>query len=282
MADKATGLLQWKGGKFHLAEFIISRMPHHKKYREVFFGGGHVFWQKGLCQENVVNDLNSHLVNMYRIIGDELQCDLLKKRLRNCIYSREIFDDYHKIYWNKAKLAFLPPLERAFIYLYLNKVSFNGELNHFAARPDAGALYNIEGKVDAIHRKLRTGNTVIENLHFNEFIPKYDGSDVFFYLDPPYWVTTESQGSSYYEKTMKIDEHEELYNLLKKTKGKWLMSYDDRPEIREIYKDEFQIIETPKMHQSSATASGKTVFLAEILISNYDITTAGTLFDGDN
>lgn len=282
MADKAEGLLQWKGGKFHLAEFIISRMPHHTKYREVFFGGGHVFWQKGLCKENVVNDLNSHLVNLYRVIGDETLCNLLKMRLRNTVYSRELFDDYHKIYWNKAKLAFYPPLERAFIYLYLNKVSFNGELNHFAARPDAGALYNIEGKIDAIHRKIRAGNTVIENLHFNEFIPKYDAKDVFFYLDPPYWVTTESQGSSYYEKTMKVDEHEELYNLLKKTKGKWLMSYDDRPEIREIYKDEFQIINTKEMHQSSATASGKSVFLSEILIANYDIQTAGTLFDEGN
>lgn len=277
---KQIGLLQWKGGKFHLAEFIISRMPHHKKYREVFFGGGHVFWQKGLCSENVINDLNSHLINMYRVIGDPNQVKALKLRLRNSVYSRELFDGYCKLYWDKNKYAFLPPIERAFIYLYLNKVSFNGEFQHFASRPDAGALYNIEPSVDEIHRKIRTGNTVIENLHFKDFIPKYDGSDVFYYLDPPYWVTTESQGSTYYEKNMKLDEHEELYNLLKKIKGKWLMSYDDVPNIRELY-SEFQIVETPKMHQSSATASGKTVFKSEILIANYEINTAGTLFDGD-
>lgn len=281
MAGKAIGLLQWKGGKFHLAEFIISRMPHHSKYREVFFGGGHVFWQKGLCAENVVNDLNSHLVNLYRVLADPNQSQLLKIRLRNTLYSKELFDEYHAIYWNKDKYAFYPPIERAYMYLYLNKVSFNGEFQHFAKRPDAGALYNIEGNLDAIHKKLRAGNTVIENSHFKDFIPAYDGKDVFFYLDPPYWVTTESQGSTYYEKVMKADEHEELYNILKKTKGKWLMSYDDVPIIRELY-SEFEIMNTKEMHQSSASATGKTVFKSELLIANYDINTAGTLFDNVN
>ena len=58
------------------------------------------------------------------------------------------------------------------------------------------------------------------------------------------------------------------------------MSYDDVPNIRELY-SEFEITDTPKMHQSSATASGKVVYKSEILIANYDIKTAGTLFDGE-
>lgn len=275
---KELAILQWKGGKFALADFIISRMPTHKRYCEVFFGGGHVFWQKGLAQENIVNDLNRHLTNLYKVMADETKYKALVLRLRNTIYSRDLFDEYCSLYWNESTFAFLPDVERAFIFLYLNKVSFNGEFHHFAVRPDASVLYNIESKVIDIHNKLRAGGTVIENMHFKNFIPQYDSKDTFFYVDPPYIVTTTSQGSSYYEKNMRTEEHETLYEILKDSKGKWLLSYDDVEVIRDVYSD-YHIIETPKMHQSSATASGKSVFKSELLIANYDIETAGTIFD---
>lgn len=260
-----------------MAEWIIDKMPSHKKYVEPFFGGGHVFWQKGTVSENVINDINGNLINMYRVIADEEMVKDLKQKMRDCVYSRELFDEYLKWY-NDPNFVFMPKVMRAYIYLYLNKVSFNGEFNHFASRPDASNLYNIESKIDIIHRKLRAGNTVIEKAHFRDILEKYDSPDTLFYLDPPYWVTTQTQGKDYYEKTMNMKEHMELRDAVAKLKGKWLMSYDDVPIIRDAY-EECQIVLTPEMHQSSATGSGKTVFKREILIANYEIGKAGTLFE---
>jgi DNA adenine methylase len=261
-----------------MAEWLIDRFPPHKRYVEVFFGGGHVFWQKGLASENVINDLNKNLVTLYQVISNEIECKALKIRLRNCIYSRDLFDDYLELYGDKVNFPFLPKIERAFIFLFLNKTSFNGEFNHFASRPDAHGLYNIESSIDIVHKKIRAGNAVIENCHFRDILKKYDSENTFMYLDPPYWVTTKTEGKKYYEKTMSIDEHSELYDLLKAAKCKWLMSYDDEDIIRKIY-EEFHIVQTPVLHQPSATGSGKIVFKSEIIIANFNIETSGTLFD---
>ena len=273
-------ILQWMGGKFDLAPFIIKHMPQHNRYVEVFFGGGHVFWQKNLVKENIINDFNGNLINLYRVVADEIKYKLLIWRLENTIYSRELCDEYIKLYYDK-NFVFLPKLERAFIYLYLNKTTFNGEFGCYIARESGTALYNVTPKVEAVHKKLRQGNTVIEHLHFRDVIEKFDGIDTLFYLDPPYWITTTQMGNHYYEQLMKREEHEELIDILSNTKGKWLLSYDDVPIIREVY-SEFNIIETPKMHQSSSNTNvggeGKGLYKSELLITNFDTNQSNNLF----
>jgi DNA adenine methylase len=70
----------------------------------------------------------------------------------------------------------------------------------------------------------------ITNLHFRELIAGAS-DNVLIYLDPPYYV----KGGQLYAHNMSHDEHAELAMLLRETQADWRLSYDDCPEIREMY-----------------------------------------------
>jgi DNA adenine methylase len=70
---------------------------------------------------------------------------------------------------------------------------------------------------------------VIEHLSWEEFIPRYDREGIFFYLDPPYWK------KPFYRHIFVRADFERLAEVLGKVKGKWIMSINDEPEIREIF-----------------------------------------------
>lgn len=60
--------IKYWGGKQQLANKIIARIPKHRAYIEPFFGGGAVFFQKGISPVEIINDLNDNIVNFYKII----------------------------------------------------------------------------------------------------------------------------------------------------------------------------------------------------------------------
>ena len=70
------------------------------------------------------------------------------------------------------------------------------------------------------------------NVDYKDIIKTFDDLDTFFYCDPPYFR------KYYYEYNFTTDEqHIELANILKNIKGKFLLSYQDRPFITDLYKD---------------------------------------------
>lgn len=300
-------LLKWIGGKNQLAKFFIDRMPEHRHYYEVFFGAGHVFWQKPLTSTQVINDFNGKLVNMYRCIKDEEKKNRLIELFKDVVYSREIFNAYKTLYDDKNKWFDLGQnlkpdtkehaerwpdiaVQKAFVYIYLNRTSFNGQFQSYAARDDSGPLLNLEETIETMFKKLRDGKVVIENESFEDFVPDKDKEGAFLYVDPPYWITTQTQGKKYYEKVMTAEQHIELRNILiNMKKAKWMLSYDDVPEIRELYPEKVANVQklwvrsTPKTVQTAANATvGRsdidTVIKQELVITNYDQDQIGGLF----
>jgi len=73
-------------------------------------------------------------------------------------------------------------------------------------------------------------NTTILNKDALKVIEKYDSPKTFFYLDPPYENLKQNDYKNY------IDP-QELYNVLKNIKGKFLLSYNDSENIRNIFKE---------------------------------------------
>lgn len=90
--------------------------------------------------------------------------------------------------------------------------------------PIAQAIY------DAKIWLTRFRETRITNLHFRDVIAAC-GSSAVIYLDPPYYV----KGGQLYAHNMTHDEHAELATLLRATPADWRLSYDDCPEIRDLY-----------------------------------------------
>ena len=62
------GPIPWMGGKSRLARRILARFGEHECYCEPFAGGAHVFWAKERSKVEVLNDLDGHLLNFYRVV----------------------------------------------------------------------------------------------------------------------------------------------------------------------------------------------------------------------
>lgn len=255
------------GGKRLLAKTIvpiIEQIPHNI-YAEPFMGMGGVFFRrtkKPKCE--AINDINSEIVNMFRMV--ERFPDYLADMLKFKICSRAEF---------KRMLAtpplLLTELERAVRYLYIQKNAFGGNTQHQAFGVDVGRSGRLISEklipqIQELHQRL--AGVYIECLPYQEFITRYDRPDTLFYLDPPYWNCENDYGKGIFGKA----DFDELTKLLKGIKGKFIMSINDVPEIRRIFRA-FYIMEVQTRYTIATKETGQSKQAKELLIGNIDFDT---------
>jgi len=90
----------------------------------------------------------------------------------------------------------------------------------------------------------------------------YDRKDALFYLDPPY-VGTEG----YYDSPFKTDDHQRLKAVLEGIKGRFILSYNDCPMIRELY-SEYRIEGVSRKTTLAGNGDNNQLF-AEVIIRNF-------------
>jgi len=236
------------GGKSKLKKILITYFPTDYEamtYIEPFFGGGSLFFFKEPSKKEVINDLDK---NIYTLMKGFKKYDGEK-------ISETINADYDKESFYKIK-DFKPKTDYdKFIHiLLLTKLSFFNEMKTF------GNQYKITTDYGNKYTE-RLKHTIILNKDYKEVIKKYDSPNSFFYLDPPYSMSEEYK---YYEN--QFININELYDLLKNIKGKFLFSYDDNKEARQLFKD-FKI--TNVVTRYSETQNIKQRNKKEIVIQNY-------------
>ena len=79
-------------------------------------------------------------------------------------------------------------------------------------------------------RSLLVGRTIVSNDDFTQYPALTDNIPI--YLDPPYFV----KGNGLYREQMNNNNHIQLSSLLQ-NRSNWILSYDDHPKIRELYKN---------------------------------------------
>jgi DNA adenine methylase len=260
-------LVNWYGGKQRLAREIISIMPEHKHYVEVFFGSGAVFFNKPKAPVNTINDLNANLVNVFIQARDHFE--EFAEKIYWTLYSRDEYEKFEKML-AEHDLRNLSDLDRALAYLYLTKTNFGSRmhLGFSVGIEGSTASFNI-GLVERLKKvREKLDGVHIENREFEFIVEKFNNNpDVLMYLDPPYWVTLEE--TDYYqnvERTFTEYHHEALASLLYKSKSKWILSYDNVPEIVRLYKD-FPMMRIRANYSPGQKGKIKTV--DELLITNY-------------
>lgn len=250
----------WIGGKSKLADEIINMLPEHKLYVEVFGGALNILYAKSKSKLEVVNDINSELINLHRAIRNNPQT--LSMYLKQLLISREIFNDI-----KKCRIKPKNNIERASHYLYILTQSFGAKQDSFGMNAKGfTSPPNIYKSYQKWSKRLR--GVTIENKSFEDLITTYDHDEAFFYCDPPY-VDTES----YYKNTGGFGqkEHELLAETLSKVQGKFLVSYNDHPLVRELYKD-FNIKVTKEIEYTlGKNAHGVAKKVREVYITNYEI-----------
>lgn len=246
------------GGKRNLAKRIIERIEaiDHRNYAEPFVGMGGVFLRRRHpARAEVINDYSQDVATFFRI----LQRHYLPfvEMMRFQITTRAEFERL-----SATDPSTLTDLERAARFLYLQRTAFGGKVTgrNFGVSPDLRSRFDITRLVpmlDALHERL--AGVVIERLPYAEFIRRYDRPATLFYLDPPYWGS-----ESEYGPTFGRDDFEALQEQLRGLSGRFMMSINDVPEIREMFSG-FDI-EAVKTTYSVARKASKTAGRAGELI----------------
>ncbi len=244
------------GGKRALSKRLVAIIDAepHSIYVEPFVGMGGVFFRRTMRpRKEVINDINCEVVNLFRLLQRHYQqlLDVLKWQ----ICSRAEFERLVSV-----DPTTLTDLERAARFLYLQRASFGGKVvtRHFGVSRTAGARFDLTKLVpllDDAHERLC--GVDIERLPYEQLIKRYDTSGTLFYLDPPYWGCTDDYGAGVFSEA----DFERLRDLLGAIEGRFIMSINDRPEVREIFGD-FAIEEV----QLNYRLSGKVTPARELVI----------------
>jgi len=251
------GVLPYFGGKSRLAGTIIAKIPDHECYVEPFAGGASVFFAKEPSKAEVINDLDRDLVNLYRVIKHHPE--ELYKQYKFSLVARSEFDREKAV--NPETLT---DVQRAARYLFLQKCAFGGKI---IGQPFATAttrprfnLLTLESTLEQAW--LRLARVLIECKDFRDILPRYDRPHTFFFLDPPYWRIKE------YRHNFTERDFIDLAALLGALQGKFLMTLNDTPEVREIFAG-FKLEEVTLKYSCTRSAEARAKERTELLFSNY-------------
>lgn len=272
--DSINSFMAWVGGKKALRDEILARFPrNYKRYIEVFGGSGWVLFHKPPGNDfEVFNDFNGNLVNLYRCVRE--QPEALRNELRYMLNSRLDFEYMKGMLHSQAVL---PDVRRAAYYYALIRYSYAAGTSTFGSQPHA--MWNNFPLIESAAGRLQ--KVVIENKDCVKLIRQYDRPESFFYCDPPYY-----NADQYYEAVSSDGfDHAGLADALLGIKGKFLLSYNDCPEIRALYDRPGIVVEGISRLSNIAQRYENGKQYPELLISNYDTTELArscvqlTLFD---
>ena len=206
------------GGKQKLVKHILPLLPLHDVYVEPFAGGASVFWAKPPNRNEVLNDLNSEIVNFYEVLKHPRLSRFLDQRLQATLYSRDNYRRAVAIYKNPDGHS---KVSRAWALFFNANGSFSNQLNTgFAYSLNSRDRLAFFKKAEALLSNAeRLKNCHIENKDAVELIKAWDSPNTLFYCDPPYINTDQGHYSGYTEA-----DYKKLLDTLGAIKGQFILS----------------------------------------------------------
>lgn len=248
--------LSYIGGKSRLSKIVLSLLPEHKQYCEVFAGAAWILFRKEQSKYEAINDKDGDLVTFYRVLQNHLEEFL--RQFKWCLSSREWFED-----WNdQIKGRGLTDIQRAARYYYIQRNCFGGRVKGRTWGPaveHAPRINLLRMEEELSHVHLRLTRVIIDNMDWSDFIKQYDRSETFFYMDPPYW------NLPFYRHNFEKGDFEKMADLLSGISGKFLMSLNDNPEVRKI----FSAFDIQRVKTQYSVSCKKRLLGTELLIKNY-------------
>jgi DNA adenine methylase len=255
--------MSWIGGKKALRNIILPMFPlYYERYIEVFGGGGWILFAKPPGNDfEVFNDFNSLLTNLYRCVREKPH--ELIAALRFVINSRE---DFELVRSALARDSPANDVQKAAWFYQLIRYSYASSLTSYGSQPHD--MWSNFPPIEQAYRRL--AKVVIENKDYEKLIRQYDRPVSFFYCDPPYFET-EGYYKNIGEDGFTKKDHIRLRDILLHIEGKFLLSYNDCPFIRELYDAPGIYIESVTRLNNIKQRYDPNCQFAEVLIGNYDL-----------
>lgn len=263
--------LRYVGGKSAVADNIARMLPPMREYREPFCGGASVFYRAkttAMAQVYWLNDLDQALMNFWKVVQLPASRQVLIEEALRLHYQieqddidpREYFQHARQHMWSNHSNVL-----RALYFYFINRSSFSGAGMKAGFSMAAASQRFTRSRILDIERSSRALEDVALTCADAADLIRLPGKDVFLFLDPPYY-----QPSGLYVHD-DID-HEALAKLLRKTDHKFLLTYDDCAEIRNLY-SWANIKAWSKKYGMTNVGGVATKDGAELFISNYEVTT---------
>lgn len=201
----------------------------HNHFVDCFGGSAAVLLNKKPVNLETYNDLNSDVVNLFKVLRDPDQGLALIKSLELTPYSKE---EYNASWGSVSE----DPIERARCFFIRSMQSFGStgaqasyqgwsytknDFRNGVSQSVARYLSSIAGLPEVIYR-LR--GVQIENRDFREIVDRYSNSKgVLIYFDPPYPRESRT-GTNTYAYEFTNTDHSDLFELIKDAPFKWCVS----------------------------------------------------------
>lgn len=239
----------YPGGKRKLADRIIGVMVPHRKYVEPFIGGGAIFFKKDPAKKNVISDMDPNVVQFYK----DFDC----KSLKGCSSVKDVCKFTEKAMKKLKKSSKTTACE----FMAARRMSILSGGTSLATqicdiRPIV-TKKTMEGCGD-VEKRLSLAE--IRHADFRKIVKKHDDKDTLVFMDPPYWKTS----NKYKDRLL---DPKEVFGLVRKMKGKAIVTYNDHPDVRKAAKGLF-VVRVPSF-QSAHIIEGRDGNTHELMIMNF-------------
>jgi DNA adenine methylase len=236
--------LRYPGGKAKLfpyfAEVVSENRLFCSTYCEPYAGGAGLalrLLSSGFVSRIALNDIDEAIYCFWKAVLEQpgAFCELI-------VNVPLTIDEWHRQreIWGAKDMDNV--LELGFSAFYLNRTNRSGIIE--GAGPIGGYHQQGPWTLDVRFNRKQLASLVKELAGSSHLITvtnedaldfaarQFEDPETFSYLDPPYYV----KGSKLYRNFYEHEDHCEILGLLERSRtARWVVSYDDVPEIRKIY-----------------------------------------------
>lgn len=246
--------LRYPGGKTRLFPFLRDLIKRagwtNFTYAEPYAGGAGAalsLLSEDIVDRIAINDLDPAIAAFWRTAT--VDTDWFVERINDVELTLDEWDAQKYIYQHQNEFS---ATELGFATFFLNRTNRSGVMNAgvIGGRAQAGA-YKIDARFNrtTLAERISTIGRMRDRILVSSedgagFIRRHlDDADTFVYADPPYY----EKGSYLYMNAFDDEKHALLAAVLnERPDAPWMLTYDDAPEIRALYRGRYQgIFELP-------------------------------------
>ena len=207
----------------------------HDVFIDAFVGGGSVLLEVASqfpTAKLYANDSDYWVYSFWRVVSGEDSIEF--EELLDMVAQKPTLDLFYAL----RSETYQDHVRCAYKAIFFNRTTFSGI---FRSGPIGGRNQTSRYTVDCRYnpkalrskiincRNILNGRLEISNQNYADYAPLTSGNDP-IYIDPPYYLA----GDSLYTSKMSDQDHFDL-SILLYNRDNWVLSYDDCPEVRELY-----------------------------------------------
>jgi len=216
------------GGKGNMVDKIVPILEAipHTCYCEPFGGAAAILLNKRPVKLETYNDLNSGLVDFFRVLTDPELFQQFYRRVELLPYSRELYNEARDT-WEEEKDL----IKRVALWFVVARQSFSGRFGAGWGSTVRGMATSCSAWLSGIERLPETSNRLrrvqIEHADWRTILERYDTPETLFYCDPPYLLETRS--NKRYKHELSAQDHEDFIARVLELEGYCAISGYNNP-----------------------------------------------------